>query len=118
MLKNFFSPDITYGCNITEDKDQKQKYSSFSDEEDFSIKTELAPIKIETSLLGPQSSDSSELPDLKLPVSYCKGKYILLISHNILRHISYKSFEKQINISILTHYSSAKKEESNKRRRE
>ena len=113
MLKKKFSPDITYGCDI----DQKQKYSSFSDEEDFSIKTESPPI-IETSLLGPQSSDSSELPDLKLPVSYCKGKYILLISHNILRHISYKSFEKQINISILTHYSSAKKEESNKRRRE
>ena len=59
--------------------------------------------------MGPQSSDSSELPDLKLPVSYHKGKYILLISYNILQHISYKSFEKQINISILTHYSSAKK---------
>ena len=68
--------------------------------------------------MGPRSSDSSELPDLKLRVSYRKGKYILLISHNILRHISYKSFEKQINISILAHYSSAKKEESNKRRRE
>ena len=82
------------------------------------IKTESPPIKIETSLLGPWSSNSSELPDLKLPVSYHKGKYILLISHNILQHISYKSFEKQINISILTHYSFAKKEESNKRRRE
>ena len=84
------------------------------------IKTESPPIKIETSLLGPQSSDSSdssELPDLKLPISYRKGKYILLISHNILRRISYKSFEKQINISILTHYSSVKKEESNKRRK-
>ena len=87
MLKKKFSPDITYGCNIAGDKDQKQKYSYFSDEEDFSIKTESPPIKIETSLLGPQSSDnsdSSELPDLKLSVSYCKGKYILFISHNIL----------------------------------
>ena len=112
LRKKIFSPDITYGCNIAEDKDQKQKYSSFSDEEDFSIKTESPPIKIETSLLGPQSSDSldsSELPDLKLPISYRKGKYILLISHNILQHIFYESFEKQINISILTHYSSAKK---------
>ena len=119
LRKKIFSPDITYGCNIAEDKDQKQKYSSFSDEEDFSIKTESPPIKIETSLLGSRSSDSSdssELPDLKLPISYHKGKYILLISHHILRHIFYKSFEKQINISILTHYSFAKKEESNKRR--
>ena len=82
----------------------------------LSIKTESPPIKIETSLLGPWTSNSSELPDLKLPISYCKGKYILLISDNMLRHIFYKSFEKQINISILTHYSSAKKEESNKRR--
>ena len=116
MLKKFSPPDNTYGCNIAEDKDQKEKYSSFSDEEDFSIKTESPTIKIETCLLGPQSSDSSELPDLKLPVSYRKGKYILLISHNILQHISYKSFEKQINISILKHYSSVKKEQSNKRR--
>ena len=87
LRKQIFSPDITYGCDIAEDKDQKQKYSSFSDEEDFSIKTELLPIKIETSLLGPRSSDSSdssELPDLKLLISYHKGKYILLISHNIL----------------------------------
>ena len=62
--------------------------------------------------MGPwtsNSSDSSELPDLKLPISYRKGKYILLIYDNILQHISHKSFEKQINISILTHYSSAKK---------
>ena len=115
LRKRFFSPDITYGCDITEDKDQKQKYSSFSDEEDFCTKTESPPKKIETSLLGPWTSNSSELPDLKLPISYRKGKYILLISDNILRHISYKSFEKQINISILTHYSSAKKR-SNKRR--
>ena len=65
----------------------KSRSSSFSDEEDFSIKPELPPIKIETSLLGPRSSDSSdssELPDLKLPISYHKGKYILLISYNIL----------------------------------
>ena len=118
LRKRFFFPRY-YGCDIAEDKDQKQKYSSFSDEEDFSIKTESPPKKLETSLLGPwtsNSSDSSELPDLKLPISYRKGKYILLIYDNILRHISYKSFEKQINISILTHYSSAKKEESNKRR--
>ena len=81
LRKKNFSPDITYGCDIAEDKDKKLKYSSFSDEEDFSIKTELPPIKIETSSLGPWSSDSS---DLKLPISYRKGKCILPISHNIL----------------------------------
>ena len=87
LKKTIFPTDITYGCDIVEDKDQKEKYSSFSDEEDFSIKNESPPIKIETSLLGPQISDSldsSEFPDLKLPVSHHKGKYILLISHNIL----------------------------------
>ena len=119
LRKDLFSPDITYGCDIAEDKDQKQKYSSFSDEEDFCTETENPPKILETSLLGPwtsNSSDSSELPDLKIPISYRKGKYILLIYDNILQHISHKSFEKQINISILTHYSSGKKEESNKRR--
>ena len=39
LRKRILSPDITYGCDIAEDKDLKQKYSSFSDEEDFSTKT-------------------------------------------------------------------------------
>ena len=99
LRKRFFPQDITYGCDIAEDKDKKQKYSSFSDEEDFCTETESPPKKLETSLLGPwtsNSSDSSELPDLKLPISYRKGKYIylsMIIYFNIffINHLKNKS---------------------------
>ena len=94
LRKRFFPPDITYGCDIAEDKDKKQKYSSFSDEEDFCTETESPPKKLETSLLGPwtsNSSDSSELPDLKLPISIAKV------------NIFYLSMTIYFNISLINH---------------
>ena len=76
------SPDITYGCDIEEDSVKTKSHDihciSFL-EGDSSLKNENQEpsIKQETSLLGYLSSDNStELPDLTTPISYCTGKSI------------------------------------------
>ena len=74
------SPDITCGCDIEEDgvktKSDDIHDMSFSEGES-SIKNENQEpsIKQETSILGYLSSDNStELPDLTIPISYHTGK--------------------------------------------
>ena len=81
------SPDITYGCDIEEDRVKTKSHDihciSFS-EGDSSIKNENQEpsIKQETSLLGYLSSDNStELPNL-FPITQVKAFQILSIFCN------------------------------------